>query len=238
MTQNNILAINTANEYLSLALEVAGERFSFMAKVGNKQSQHIINEINTLLCKAQIKPNELDVIAYIEGPGSFTGLRVGLSVAMGIGLGAGTQLVPIPVFALYAMVIKSQFNGNLVVGLDARLNQIYLAGINTQSLDYFIQPQVLDPEAIVLDRECSLVGDGFSIYHDRLVLLLQKHHLFNIDYPAANHMLDILQMNKYALIEPHDANLLYLRNKVAKPLSEQMQNKLISGESLDANAIS
>ena len=73
-----ILAIDTSSEYLSLALEVNGLKFSSLDKVLNKQSHYIIEKINALVTNAGIKISDINLIAYIEGPGSFTGLRVGL----------------------------------------------------------------------------------------------------------------------------------------------------------------
>ena len=217
----NILAIDTSNEYLSLALEVAGQRYSFLAKVGNAQSQHIIKEIDTLLKQGGIVPSQLDLIAYVAGPGSFTGLRVGLAVAMGIAFGCKARLVPIPSFAVYARAAFDQIQGRLVVGIDARLNQIYLAGINTFDLEYFIQPQVIDPEQIQVEGIFALTGNGFNVYHTRLNSDLRNYPVLALDYPSALYMLDIVRLNKYQPLEVHGANLLYLRNKVAKKLTEQ-----------------
>ncbi len=219
MSSANILAINTAHDYLCLALSVSGRRFNFMEQVGNRQSQYIIGQISQLLIEAKINVSELDLIAYVEGPGSFTGLRVGLSVAMGLGLGANAKLIPIPSFAIYAKA--TGLIGEIVVGLDARLNQIYLAGINTRTLEYFMEPQLIDPENILLNENYNLVGDGFSVYKEQLRLEF-KDSIINMDYPSATVMLDIIEMNYYPGILPHEANLFYLRNKVAKSLEEQM----------------
>ncbi len=172
---------------------------------------------------ANIQPSELDLIAYVEGPGSFTGLRVGLSVTLGLSLGCKAKLVAIPSFAIYALAVRDRFNGDLVVGLDARLNQLYMAGINTQSLDYFIQPQVIDPDKIELKADCALIGNGFSVYKDKLSTSVLSHNLYAIEYPSALYMLDIVVMDKYPQILPDAANLLYLRNKVAQNLIEQAE---------------
>ena len=219
----NTLAIDTSGEYLSLALAVADKKFHSLDKVGNKQSVHIINKIKQLLELANILPSELDLIAYVEGPGSFTGLRVGLSVTLGLALGSQAKLIPIPNFAIYALAIRDKFEGDLVVGLDARLNQLYMAGINTQSLDYFIQPQVIDPDKIELKANCALIGNGFSVYKDKLSTSILSHELYTIEYPSALCMLDIVAIGKYPAILPEAANLLYLRNKVAQNLIEQAE---------------
>ena len=217
------LAIDTSTEYLSLALDVEGSRFSSVELVGNKQSHFLLNNINKLLQLAQILPVDIDVIAYIEGPGSFTGLRIGLSVALGLCYGIGARLIAIPAFALYARA--SEYSGEVLVGLDARLGQIYLAGINTQTLDYFIVPQLIDPEQILVESPMPLLGNGFKEYYTRLNPQLHEYKLIEQTYPGAEYMLDLVGLNKYPLLLPQAANLAYLRNKVALNLKEQQLQK-------------
>lgn len=219
----NSLAIDTSSEYLSLALSANGQRYHILEQVGNKQSKYIIEKIDTILNMAKISSADLNLIAYIEGPGSFTSLRVGLSVALGISFGVNAKLVAIPTFALYAKA--SGINGKVLIGIDARLNQIYLAGIDTATYDYFIEPQVIDPDQITLDSDCVLIGNGFSVYKELLTKKIQSLKWIDIAYPKAESMLDLLELNKYSAIPPSSANLVYLRNKVAMSLEEQRQNK-------------
>jgi tRNA threonylcarbamoyladenosine biosynthesis protein TsaB len=217
-----ILAIDTSNEYLSLALEVDGVRFSSLDKVLNKQSHYIIEKINTLVIDAGIKLTEINLIAYVEGPGSFTGLRVGLSVALGIAYGINAKLVAIPSFAIYARA--SGVKTNILVGIDARLNQIYLSGVNPKTLDYFITPCVIDPDRIECGNDVTLIGNGFSVYNNLLSSQIKALNYIEIDYPSATHMLDIVGLDKYKIIALNEANLMYLRNKVALSLIEQKKN--------------
>ena len=217
-----ILAIDTSSEYLSLALEVNGAISVSLDKVLNKQSHYIIEKINTLVINAGIKLSEINLIAYVVGPGSFTGLRVGLSVALGLGYGVNAKLVAIPSFAIYAHA--SGLVTDVLVGIDARLNQIYLAGINPASLDYFITPCVIDPDKIECGNNVTLIGNGFSVYNNRLPNKIKELNYIEIDYPSARCMLDILKLDKYPILALHEANLMYLRNKVALSLIEQQQN--------------
>ncbi len=216
-----VLAIDTSGEYLSLALQVNEVRFSSIDRVLNKQSHYIIEKINSLVTIAGIGLKEINLIAYIEGPGSFTGLRIGLSVALGISYGINAKLVAIPNFALYARA--TNIESDILVGIDARLNQIYLAGINASTLDYFIHPVVTDPDKISIERDVVLVGNGFSNYHKLLPLQLQDAKYIELSHPNPLYMLDIVKLDKYPIIPPHLANLIYLRNKVALNLTEQQQ---------------
>lgn len=231
----NILAIDTSSAYLSLALQIDDKIYTYIDKVDNKQSENIIPQINALLIKAGIKPSEISHIAYNQGPGSFTGLRIGLSIALGIAFGINALLIPIPAFAIYAVLAseltKTQIP-QVLVGLDARLDQLYFAGVNTETLEYFIQPQVINPGdmmSINLDLENMLaIGSGFKQYEGLIpnkVKALLLPNLLTPEYPNATYLLKLAKSGKFATVKAAQADLLYLRNKVALNLDEQKHKK-------------
>lgn len=225
----NILAIDTSSEYLSLALQYNETQSFILEHVANKQSNYIIPKIDELLTQNKITIKDIDVIAYNQGPGSFTGLRIGLSVALGLSLGANTKIVPIPAFAIYAQNIKQMTKAeNILIGIDARLNQIYLAGINLRTFQYFMEPQVIDPGMIHVDQaNIVCTGGGFKVYHNLLPHQIQDLCYINNNYPNALNMLELINNNHYTPCAILDADLLYLRNKIALTTKEQklLQNQ-------------
>lgn len=220
--KKNTLAIDTSAAYLSLALEANEQVHQFIEKVDNKQSENIIPQISKLLAKAGIAVSELDYIAYNQGPGSFTGLRIGLSVALGIAYGAKALLVPIPSFAIYALqAYKSSGNNKILVGLDARLKELYFAGIDAKSLEYFIAPCLVKPENARIDSGMTLIGSGFSEYASLLNHSVADLPIITADYPSAIYLLELANSGKFMPVSPSEADLSYLRNKVALNLYEQ-----------------
>lgn len=218
----NVLALDTSTQYLSLALEANGKRSYFLEEVGNLQSVHILPKIKQLLQQSDLTIQDIDLIAYNQGPGSFTGLRIGLAVALGISYGLGIKLVPIPGFAISAY----GYTGDVLVAIDARLNQVYLAGINTPSFEYFLSPQLMNPEQIPYLPDCKFIGNGFSIYSRQLNVAFKTMAINEITYyPLAYNLLDLVQLNKYAPVTPQNAEILYLRNNVALTLAQQNQTK-------------
>ena len=113
-----------------------------------------------------------------------------------------------------------------MIGIDARLEQMYLALVNPITLNYIIQPQLICPQQIVTNDNCVLIGNGFQIYWDQLPYNIKQHQLLDQDYPNAKYMLDIIKLNKYPPVSPDMADLMYLRNKVALPLKEQRNQNL------------
>ncbi|MCC2625179.1 MAG: yeaZ [Burkholderiales bacterium] len=230
----NVLAIDTSSVYLSLALQVDEKIYKYINKVDNKQSENIIPQIKALLADAGVSARDVTHIAYNQGPGSFTGLRVGLSVAIGMAFGINALLIPIPAFAIYALqayeLMKNPECSQVLVGLDARLNQLYFAGIDAKTFAYFIQPQLINPGDInrIHNMESMLfIGSGFSQYADLLpnevkVLLSSQIHP---QYPEATYLLKLVGSGKFGQVTPAQADLLYLRDKVALNLAEQLASR-------------
>jgi tRNA threonylcarbamoyladenosine biosynthesis protein TsaB len=233
----NILAIDTSSAYLSLALQVGEKVYPpYINKVDNKQSENIIPQIKELLTKAGITTSDLTHIAYNQGPGSFTGLRIGLSVALGIAYGINALLIPIPAFKIYSLQACGLCNASksavsqVMVGLDARLNQLYFAGVNAETLEYFVQPQLINPGDINIINNMEnmvFIGSGFKQYEDLLpndVRELLMSNLISPEYPDATYLLKLANSGKFEAVTVTQADLLYLRNKVALDLNEQSQN--------------
>ncbi|MFN8770471.1 MAG: tRNA (adenosine(37)-N6)-threonylcarbamoyltransferase complex dimerization subunit type 1 TsaB [Neisseriaceae bacterium] len=223
----NILAIDTSSEYLSIGLQYQNKRSYILEKVGNKQSDFIIPKIQVLLKECGATIDKVDVIAYNQGPGSFTGLRIGLSVAIGMAYPGNTKLIPIPGFAIYAQSIKNLVQDkNILIAIDARLNQTYFAGIDTTKFEYFINPQVINPNDIDIPNDNLVcVGSGFKQYYSLLPEKVKKLEFIDAEYPNALNMIQLVEKGCYAKISVYEADLLYLRNKVALNLEEQKQSR-------------
>jgi tRNA threonylcarbamoyladenosine biosynthesis protein TsaB len=222
MQNSNILAIDTSNNYLSLAVKTNSGNYYILERVENLHSKYIIIKIQELLQQSKISISEISQIAYISGPGSFTGLRVGLSIALGIGCGLTNSptLIAIPTFALYAKATGT--SNNLFIVLDAQMKQVYVAGINPVSLDYFYQPQLLDPQDFMINSNCIITGNGFIKYQQLFSSLSTNPQFIDIDYPHPSYILDIIAQNKYPAQNIDTAQLNYIKNKVALTKNEQI----------------
>ncbi len=231
-----ILAIDTASEYLSLALAVGHSQVYTCHKIVNQaQTKFIIPEIDLLLHKAQLKLNDLQRIAYNNGPGSFTGLRIGMSVALGLAYSAKLDLVPVAAFALYAQQVKPYFP-NLryaLVTLDARLNQIYLAALDLEDFSYIIEPSLLDPAQLdeviqaysqLNPQNTVITGPGLTRYREQINTDRVGEFPYHQDeYPRAIHLVSVATTHK--VVPLLAADLLYVRNKVALDIYEQAARK-------------
>jgi tRNA threonylcarbamoyladenosine biosynthesis protein TsaB len=97
-----LLAIDTSTEHAGLALGVRDRVTVRSWPAGRTQTTSILPAIDAMLVEAGLTPAALTAIAVATGPGTFTGLRVGMSIAKGIVLARGIPLVGIPTLELAA----------------------------------------------------------------------------------------------------------------------------------------
>jgi tRNA threonylcarbamoyladenosine biosynthesis protein TsaB len=145
------LAFDTATEVATSALvddgEVLGERYS--------RAQTLLEDVDALLRQGGAHPRDLDVLAVGVGPGSFTGVRIGLAAAQGLAL--SLELRGGGVSTLAALAAGAP--GALPV-IDARRREVFtLAGG---------VPVVLAPATLAVEPGTVCVGDGARRYRELL----------------------------------------------------------------------
>jgi tRNA threonylcarbamoyladenosine biosynthesis protein TsaB len=149
-----ILAIDTSWKHGSLAL-ARGDARSFelleiAALTGGAFSAELVPQIASLLARRNLRKDELDGFAAISGPGSFTGLRVGLAAIKGL---AEVLKKPIAVVSvLEALAIASGVNGRVFAALDAQREEVFLG-------EYEVRVETL--QATSLHQEVLLTQESF-----------------------------------------------------------------------------
>jgi len=129
----NILAIDTSNQPLGVAVLKDGQVVAEYTKnIKKNHSVHLMPFINQLMNEAGLQPGDLDRIAVANGPGSFTGIRIGLTTAKTL-----AWSLNIPVVAMSSLELLAYngyyFNGIICPFFDARRGQVYtglLIGLN------------------------------------------------------------------------------------------------------------
>ncbi len=147
-----ILAIDTSWKHGSLAL-ARGDASHFelletAALTGGAFSAELVPQIAAALANRSLRKQEIDGFAAISGPGSFTGLRVGLAAIKGL---AEVLKKPIAtVSVLEALAIVSGVNGRVFAALDAQRDEVFLG-------EYDIRPS----QATLLRQESLLTREAF-----------------------------------------------------------------------------
>jgi tRNA threonylcarbamoyladenosine biosynthesis protein TsaB len=126
----NLLAIDTATERFSVALSegnaIPVNTWLFEADAGLRHSELVMDCIDMLMHKASLKPEDLNGIVCMGGPGSFTGLRIGFSLAKGLALSLGIPFAAVPTLDCMAWPF-SAWPGIVVPVLDAKKKSFFCA---------------------------------------------------------------------------------------------------------------
>jgi tRNA threonylcarbamoyladenosine biosynthesis protein TsaB len=138
-----ILAIDTSNHLALALLETDGthERLTLehTEDVGRAHAETILERIQKLFARANLNPHA-DLIAIGTGPGSYTGLRVGASLGLGLARAWNAQVIGVP--SLEAIAVTRE--GRVTVSMDARRGNLYSASYHVQSGEIL---EVLEPIA-------------------------------------------------------------------------------------------
>jgi tRNA threonylcarbamoyladenosine biosynthesis protein TsaB len=168
-----VLAVDTSTDYLATAIcdgaQIIAE-YSILA--GRRHAERILEIIGRALADADLKLAELDLLAVTIGPGSFTGLRIGVSTLKGLAEGAGLRLAGVT--TLDAMARQSQVRDGLVCPLlDARMDEVYGAVHRfTDGAQQIVKPAVVAPVEQVLaglNEPVVVFGEGALNYRSRIV---------------------------------------------------------------------
>lgn len=205
-----ILAIETATAVCGTAVVENGQGIAGRSvEALHVHSEKIISLIDDVLSASRLHINEIDGIAVSIGPGSFTGLRIGLSTAKGLAYAAGKPVVPIATLESLAWNVVRNVNiehGSLVFPMiDARRNEVYAAGYRYEDkkLVEVLPARVLSTGELyeVLEGETRarpvqpfgrfvLAGDGAEKFHrfvvsthpqsaPRLIIVPREHRICN-----------------------------------------------------------
>ncbi len=196
-----LLSIDSAGTTAAVAVSEDGQILAEgFADAGLTHSQMLLPLVDETLKKANTPLQEIDAFAVTNGPGSFTGLRIGCSLVKGMALGRPCAAVP----TLMALACNEKDSGRIAVSLlDARCKQVYMGGYAFEDGK---------PLSVISDRACSveeaeglinalagkviLLGDGaYLLAHladgDRIVMS-EKNHILGASIAYAAGYLELL----------------------------------------------
>lgn len=224
MNELKILAVDTATEACSAALLVGEKVFSRWEEAPRDHTRKILPMVQAVLDEAGVTLEELDAIAFGRGPGSFTGVRIGIGVAQGLALGAGVPLIGISTLAAMAQGAHRLDGAERVLtAIDARMDEVYFG--HYELIDGRIQlvgeEMVSGPAALVASRgtlpgSFTRVGTGFETYGETLAALADELVASQVRFPAAEDMLPLARSAWLAgeAVAVEQATPVYLRDKV------------------------
>jgi len=222
-----ILAIETSTEACSAALSIDGEIHVQFEIAPQQHSQLILSQCEHLLSEAEIKPAQLDAVAFGQGPGSFTGVRIAAGVTQGIAFAHDLPVIGISTLAAQAQKICIKHPTHYCLSaIDARMKEIYwgvfsLSG--NQQVEAQSEESVSSANAILLPNieRWVGVGSGWKVFPSELKTALGQDAItktYPDTLPSAKEVAQ-LASHKFELGEvmsAENAIPIYLRNNVAK----------------------
>jgi len=151
----NLLAIDSAGSVLSVAVSRGDRNEIFFedTQAGMKHSELVMDCIEKQMTRAELKPRDLEGVLCIGGPGSFTGLRIGYSIAKGLALSLSIPFAPVPTLDCIAFPC----GGCLVIPvIQARKNAFFYA--------IFQNKERLSPDA---DASLEQIAEKIKCYANK-----------------------------------------------------------------------
>lgn len=225
----NILAIETATDACSCALEYAGTVVTRHAVEPRRHTDLLLPMVDSVLAEAGVGLDALDAVAFGRGPGSFTGLRIACSVAQGLAFGADCPLVATSTLQVIAAGMhRSRAVPRVLVALDARMGEVYWGGFEWDgaAMAPVFEESVGPPQAVRLPSEGAWggAGSGWATYRDVLddcVAGRLGRPPEPVEAARLPEAVDMLAPAKAGLeaglaVVPEDAAPVYLRSNVAR----------------------
>ena len=221
----NILAIDCAFSQLQLGLSHGDNvRLRELGEVRN-HSRRLLDHIDRLMSEAKVSPEQLNAIAFGQGPGSFTGLRIAVGVVQGLAYGLEIPVIPIPSMGVIATRVFRDYSVDRVtVALHARADEVYLARF--QCGDNFFPVQVGHYEvgcvkdfAIPAEHCEILAGSGANTFAEFAPEYFSAFDQAAI--AAQSTMGDLIELARVEFeasrfVNPMAASPIYVREEVAK----------------------
>ena len=214
----NVLAMDTSGRALGVGVLKAGQPMCEMIVLGAKNhSATLMPMVDRALDQSGITIEDINLIACVTGPGSFTGVRIGVSAAKALAYACGVRCVGVN--ALEALSVLP-FTGTVCAMLDARNNQVYTA--------LFRGGERLCPDEAITLEKCltqteeaggalCFVGDGAIAHADTIrarfgtAVIADGFHEIRPLAVARTALRDISQSVDYLQLKPH-----YLRASQAE----------------------
>lgn len=186
-----ILSIETSTRVCSVALHKDGKLLaSQLHHIDKSHSSLLPGIVKEIADEAKIELQNLSGVAVSAGPGSYTGLRIGVTSAKGFCFALSIPLISIPSLEVMVETVRNRFEGEffLCPMMDARRMEVYTQMINQDDQEVWcLQPKILDENSFSeFSKPVYLFGDGMPKFRE---IVDQKNLVFIDDiYPDAANM--------------------------------------------------
>ena len=230
-----LIAIETSTESCSAALMRDGAIIERSELAPRRHAELILPMIESLLDEAGLSRRQVDAVAVGRGPGAFTGVRLAISVAQGIGLGLNIPVITVSSLAALAQDVPLGVDASILAVIDARMGEVYAGAFrrNASGLVESLTAESVGPASMIVvpkasngkSGQWSIIGSGWSAYRDAIAARISLPPVWSdgARYPQASAVARLAepQLASGQGTAPEFALPVYLRDKVALTLDEQ-----------------
>ncbi|MFC3094973.1 tRNA (adenosine(37)-N6)-threonylcarbamoyltransferase complex dimerization subunit type 1 TsaB [Alteromonas sediminis] len=169
MTCVTLLAIDTATEACSAAISTENKDFTRWEVCPQQHSQKALPMVQDVMHDAGMTIDQVDVLVFGRGPGSFTGVRIATGLIQGLALGAEKPVVGVSTLAAMAQEAQGE---RIAVAIDARMGEVYYAeyircdGLVSMFSDECVIPPEVAIEKVTQFKPDGIAGSGWEAYPD------------------------------------------------------------------------
>ena len=165
-----ILGIETSVKQSSAAIVVENDSYEVFSDIKKDAAKSLPFIVENVLNKAQSSFNDIDGIAISMGPGSFTGLRVGLSYVKGLSLALDIPIVPISTFESMINIVKPNPGKVIQTIIHSHGNALYIAQYISKDKLYVLDsvPKIIDINDLECKKDMSIIYVGPNQIVDQL----------------------------------------------------------------------
>jgi tRNA threonylcarbamoyladenosine biosynthesis protein TsaB len=212
----NILVIDTSTDYLKIALSMNGKEVFVDLKNGFRHIENLIPEVDNCFKSIKAEKKELKFIGICTGPGSFTGIRIGIASALGISYGAFIPCLGFSVFDVYKFLFSENQDEIIVPIIDAKKNKFYCSFIekNKDIGMYDLDISEINTKLNQIDKKIIFTGKDFILIKDK-IQITNFEYRYNNGYQSK----DLLAYTIYTInskTELKNPEPIYLRKSEAE----------------------
>ena len=199
-----ILGIETSVKQSSAAIVIENDSYEVFSDIKKDAAKSLPFIVENVLNKAQSSFNDIDGIAISMGPGSFTGLRVGLSYVKGLSLALDIPIVPISTFESMINIVKPNPGKVIQTIIHSHGNALYIAQYISKDKLYVLDsvPKIIDVNDLKLKKDMFIIYVG----PNKIVEQLNIKEMNNIQLTALS--IASLGYNNYDFLKTKSINNL------------------------------
>ena len=223
----NILAIDSHSSSGSIAISSGGQiRYLAYLDIKGTHSTRLMKMIDQALQICELEVKNLDQIVLSIGPGSFTGIRIGLATAKGLAFAHDIPIVPVCSLTMRAMALAN-CGKDIISFCDAKTEEIY-AGVYDQKLKTIMPPRCYNIEKFFgeLSGEYFISGDNYQIVQKYAKHLTLSEATLAQSIPLASYLLQKSDPEvKFDFDTLSNLEPMYLRKSQAEIVWEKKNKK-------------